>query len=65
MARLVDRNGYLVLTMTPEAGMTWEEQEILQRWKDGDPDYQVWFFDSRKNPYLSTLCLLSGNTQRR
>lgn len=53
MARLVDRDGYLFMSMTPDAGMTWEEEEIIERWQNGDPDYQVYFFDSRLNPYLS------------
>lgn len=53
VARLTDRGGYMVLSMTPDAGMTWEEEEIVDRWTEGDEDYKVWFFDSRLNPYLS------------
>ena len=52
IARLVDRNGWIMLTETPEAGMTWEDGEILERFAAGDEDFAVWLFDSRKNKYL-------------
>lgn len=53
LARLVDRNGLLALTMTPEAGMTWEKKEIVEPGLAGDPEKRIWFFDSRLNPHLS------------
>mgnify|MGYP001578047275 CR=1 FL=1 len=69
MARLVDRGGYMVMTMTPEAGLSWEEGEILLRAQQGDPNYSVWFFDTRLNPHISKEGLeqlirsLEGNPQ--
>jgi hypothetical protein len=53
IARLVDRDGWILLTETPECGITWEDEEILQRAIDMDPDYGVWIFDSELNPHLS------------
>jgi len=52
MARLTDRNGYYIKTMTPEAGQTWEEDFI-----NNPPEgltVSSWFFSTDKNPYLST-----------
>lgn len=49
-ARLTDRNGFLIATMTPELGVTWEEDHVL-----APPDgltVDHWFFDMMKNPYL-------------
>lgn len=49
-ARLTDRNGYLVSTMTPEKGITWEEDHVTE-----PPDgltIDHWFFDQRGNPHL-------------
>jgi phage terminase large subunit-like protein len=54
ISRLVDRNGWIMLTMTPEAGMTWEDREILEKVRTGHPDFRLWVFDSRKNRYLSS-----------
>jgi len=53
IARLVDRGGWAMLTMTPEAGITWEDEEILERIRQGEDDYGAWMFDSRLNPHLS------------
>lgn len=53
MARLIDRNGWLMITMTADAGITWEDEYILKRAKEGDPNYQIWQFDTRKNKHLS------------
>lgn len=52
VARTVDRNGYGVLTMTPEAGITWEEEKIIEA-SEGDPQIDYWFFDTYNNPHLS------------
>jgi len=55
VARTVDRAGYGMLTMTPEAGQTWEEDFITSPPKvNGTPltvDY--WFFTTYGNPYLA------------
>lgn len=50
-ARLADRNGYFVGTMTPELGVTWEKDHI----ENPSPDFSVkhWFFDIRGNYYLN------------
>jgi phage terminase large subunit-like protein len=49
-ARLTDRRGFLCCSMTPEEGMTWEEDHVL------DPPVGItidhWFFDVRGNPHL-------------
>lgn len=52
VARTVDRNGYLVLTMTPEAGITWEEEAIIDA-SEHDPGIDFWFFSTFDNPHLS------------
>ncbi len=49
-ARLTDRDGYLVATMTPEEGLTWEEDHVIEPPEEISVDY--WFFDIRGNPYL-------------
>lgn len=53
MARLIDRDGWLMITMTADAGVTWEDEYVLEKAKEGDPSYQLWQFDSRKNDHLS------------
>jgi len=52
VARTTDRNGYIVLTMTPEAGITWEEEKIIDA-SEFDPDIAFWTFSTFKNPHLS------------
>jgi phage terminase large subunit-like protein len=52
VARTVDRDGYLVLTMTPEAGITWEEEKIIEA-SEHDPDIAFWTFSTFNNPHLS------------
>lgn len=62
LARLIDRNGYFSISMTPLFGMSWTYDEYLQPWEDGhDPDTDI--FESEKmfvvrvdmddNPHLS------------
>lgn len=51
MARIVDRGGYGILTMTPEAGQTWEE-DFLKNPPEGITT-AYWFFDTRGNPFIS------------
>ena len=51
MARITDRNGWGILTMTPEAGQTWEWDFVT-----GPPDgvkVEHWFYSTEKNPYLN------------
>ena len=50
--RTLDRNGYGVLTMTPEAGITWEEDNIILA-SENDPNIDYWRFTTFDNPYLS------------
>ena len=56
LMRTTDRAGYIVNMMTPEAGISWEEDHIT------DPPVipgvgpitiDHWFFDTEKNPHLS------------
>ena len=51
MARITDRNGWGLLSMTPEAGQTWEKDFV----ESPPPGISVeyWYFDTEKNPYLS------------
>lgn len=48
--RCMDRNGRIILTMTPVDGRTWVYDEIAQR-ADGQT-ISVFFFDTTRNPYL-------------
>lgn len=50
-ARLTDRNGYFVSAMTPEMGITWEEDHVLEPPEGLTVDH--WFFTTFGNPYLS------------
>lgn len=51
LARLVDRDGYFVAAMTPEYGITYEEDLVIEPPKGISVDY--WFFETEKNQYLS------------
>jgi len=51
MARIVDRDGYGMLTMTPEAGQTWEE-DFLNNPPPGITT-EYWYFDTRGNPFIA------------
>jgi phage terminase large subunit-like protein len=53
LTRLVDRHGIFILTETFEKGVTWEEETIIDRYEEGDPDFAVFEFSSPKNPWLS------------
>ncbi len=52
IARTIDRNGYGVLTMTPEAGITWEEDKIVVA-SERDKNIEFWHFTTYNNPHLS------------
>lgn len=50
--RLIDRNGFLVSTMTPESGaITWEKRHIKAR--QNDADLYLGRFSTYGNPFLS------------
>lgn len=51
MARITDRNGWGLLTMTPEAGQTWEWDFVT--YPPEGISVKHWFFSTDKNPYLS------------
>lgn len=52
MMRLVGRGGWLALSMTPEAGLTWEMDRVIERAATDDRiDY--YFFSTYDNPYLT------------
>ena len=51
--RLVDRDGYIVMAMTPEAGITWELDRIVEACDKGSDDIAYWFFSTYNNPHLS------------
>lgn len=50
-ARLADRNGWFMATMTPEKGITWERDHVQNPPEGVTVDH--WFFDQRGNPHLS------------
>ena len=50
--RLIDRHGWLLLTMTPESGITWEEERVIEQSAD-DPSIEFWYFTTYDNPHLS------------
>ncbi len=52
LMRLADRRGIAMLTMTPEMGITWEMERIIER-ADTDPQIKVWYFRTYDNPHLS------------
>lgn len=53
MMRTVDRDGYGVMTLTPESGITWEFDKIVEAADDGDTNVAYWTFTTYGNPYLS------------
>lgn len=54
MARLVDTNGYSMLTMTPVEGMSWVFDQIyLPGTEGGHPDIEVIEIEMQENPYLT------------
>jgi len=55
-ARLADRRGFMVNSMTPELGVTWEQDHVEtdQFDLDGKPiDIAHWFFSIKGNPHLN------------
>jgi len=53
MARLIDTNGHLWITMTPITGMTWVYDGIYEPGIIGHRLYGVVIVDMTENPYLS------------
>ena len=53
LMRLVDRDGYVDMVMTPEAGITWELDRIVEACDKGSDDIAYWFFSTYDNPHLS------------
>jgi len=51
-ARTADRGGFVVYTMTPEGGATWELDDIIHA---DNPTVKCWFFLIEKNPYVSKV----------
>lgn len=51
-ARLADRNGVVILSMTPENGISWVYDEFYQPWKAGAQDIEVFEYDTRWNKYI-------------
>lgn len=52
MARLSDRNGMMILTYTPEEGMTWEREEIIEASEINPDRVKYWMFSIYGNPHL-------------
>lgn len=52
LMRIVDRDGYIVMAMTPEAGITWELDRVVEAAEKGN-DIAYWFFSTYNNPHLS------------
>ena len=52
-ARITDRNGLAILTYTPEEGLTWEMEEIIEESKKNPDKVKVWYFPIFGNPHLN------------
>lgn len=50
-ARLIDRNGELIRTMTPLDGITYTHDEFMMN-EQNDPEVEFWFWDSSQNIYI-------------
>ena len=48
---MTDRDGYFCSSMTPEKGITWEEDHVTEPPKGLSIDW--WKFPTKGNPYLS------------
>lgn len=53
MARLIDTNGYMMMTMTPLEGMTFVHDKIYIPGIEGHADIDVIEIDMTENPYLT------------
>jgi len=50
-ARLIDRNGTILRTMTPLNGITYTYDEVVLN-EANDPEVTYWYFNSDFNPYI-------------
>jgi len=50
-ARLIDRNGEMIRTMTPLRGVTYTADEFLEN-EIGDPEVEFWYWDNRFNEHI-------------
>lgn len=55
-ARLIDRSGQLIRTLTPLNGITYTYDEFIDNPKN-DPEIEYWFWDNRFNPYIDQTSL--------
>lgn len=65
-ARLMDRNGILLRTMTPLNGITYTYDEIIIN-PNRDEQIKYWFFDNMFNPYINQDAvdrILSGYAEK-
>ena len=62
MARLIDRNGLLIRTMTPLNGITYTYDKVVLN-ETNDPEVDYWFWDSSMNEYVDqdALTRIIGN----
>lgn len=51
LLRTIDRNGEIILTMTPVKGLTWVYQDVYE--KDGTNGIKCFVMDMDSNPYLA------------
>ena len=51
MARLIDRNGIMLRTMTPLNGITYTYDDVVLN-EQNDPEVVYWFFNSDFNPHI-------------
>lgn len=65
MARIVDRNGWAVNTLTPVLGESWEYDGIYQRWQNGEPGFACWTGSTYENQLLDKTAIddILGNIE--
>lgn len=51
-ARIIDRNGFGIITLTPVLGSTWEFDEVYQKWQNGNKSYECWVGSTDENEIL-------------
>ena len=55
-ARLIDRNGILLRTLTPLDGITYTYDEVVLN-ENGDDEIDFWYWDSSQNKYIDQTAL--------
>jgi hypothetical protein len=53
-ARIIDRNGFGIITLTPVLGSTWEFDEVYQKWQNGNKSYECWVGSTDENEILDS-----------